>query len=1580
MSDERFIPGTSRITEIESFHRYLAAADLCHGKKVLDIACGEGYGSDILSSTALEVVGVDICRSAIAQAREKYVSDNLTFACGDAYSIPFLDETFDCVVSFETIEHLEKPDQLLAEIKRVLTPDGFLILSSPNKKAFDRRNHCEHGENIFHKKEMENAELIALIKQFFPNIAVYNQDSFFSSQITGQNSVMRYFVKDDKNKIIRHESLYQTQYSIVLAGSGDLPSLQSTSYLDAHFDEQFGYQPDDEAIVNQFGLHGKFEQITAELAEKSGQLEQLQEQEKSLGKTLADEKNAHQETHNRLYEVLIQLKQFQDQVAALSKSLDEEKNAHQNDRSRLTDSVHQIDLLRQQEAVLSEKLKAGENALEQANQKAGAMSSELENEKRGHQETHNRLYEALIQLKQFQDKVFALGKNLDEEKNAHQNDRSRLTDSVHQIDLLRQQEASLSEKLKAGENALEQANQKVGTMSTELENEKRAHQETHNRLYEVLIQLKQLQDKAVSFDQTLDGEKRAHQETHNRLYEALIQLKQFQDKVTSLSKSLDEERNNRQNDKERLSDTLHQIEILRQQEAALSEKLKAGETALEQANQIADDRNSELENEKRGHQETHNRLYEALIQLKQLQEQVDSLSKSLDNEKTAHQNDRSRLTDSVHQIDMLRERDSLLSDNLKAGKTALEQAGKELDFLRKTLSDKNIELHNAQDYLSTIESQYNVLCSTAASLRDDLDTTRQKLNSSELALQESREKLSSAETEISSLRGQITDQNSLNARIAELNRELTEEQARSQHFLALCKTLQAAWSLRVFGQFHVRRRFQAAVQALKQAGSWTAGKVKHLIFDNVRTAAQGLRENGRRTVHDFRLFLFHTWEKSLNWRFIPYDRQVPLIHSAYERLGTLLKDEQEYQDWQRRQKYDFYQKLKSGAGLVVPEDLPLTSIVIPVYNNLKFTLSCLHSIYSINSKAPFEVIVVDDCSRENYTVLHRHYPQVKLIRNQKNLGFLRTANRGAKEARGEYIVFLNNDTEVLPAWLDELATALYHHPEAGMIGSQLIHMRTGTLQESGNLICKDGAMMPLGRGVDPNHPEFTYFREVDFVSAASIIMRKKVFDEMNGFDLSYAPAYFEDPDLGLRLQKAGYHNYVMPLSRVLHYEMISYGNTLEGACEKNRQFFFARWKDYLARHALYDSLQDFANCRKFARERLLYIDAETPMADRGSGGMDAIFFMDYFLKRGLDVVFHGEYTASGTPKYTEILLRMGVECINQPHRKVWEYLEAAGWCFKWLFISRVYQAQCFDSLLKRFCSQAHYIFNTVDLHFIREKLEADLRNDPKLRRQAKWTKMFELAVAKNADATIVISQDEKRILEKEYGMTNVWHIPQARPIAGRKENARRKGAVFVGSAHPPNMDGLRYFHDEILPLLPSDFHLTIVGEALRDVMSQKPEYQDLLQCPQFNFVGFVQDLGDVFNTAQLSIAPLRYGAGTKGKVASSMSFGVPCVSTNFGVEGTGMIPGENIMLGRTPQEFADAIRQLCTDPVLWRKISDGGLEFLRSKYDPAQVAAEVDKIFDFIIEKYKRSPKKHGDWAETMALPKQEELDAVALE
>jgi glycosyltransferase involved in cell wall biosynthesis len=184
------------------------------------------------------------------------------------------------------------------------------------------------------------------------------------------------------------------------------------------------------------------------------------------------------------------------------------------------------------------------------------------------------------------------------------------------------------------------------------------------------------------------------------------------------------------------------------------------------------------------------------------------------------------------------------------------------------------------------------------------------------------------------------------------------------------------------------------------------------------------------------------------------------------------------------------------------------------------------------------------------------------------------------------------------------------------------------------------------------------------------------------------------------------------------------------------------------------------------------------------------------------------------------------------------------------------------------------------------------------------------------------------------------------------------------------MDGLRYFHDEILPLLPREFKLTIIGEALRKVMGESREYKDLLKCPQFNFVGFVEDLGTELDKALITIAPLRYGAGTKGKVASSMSYGVPCVSSSFGTEGTGMKHGENILIAGTPEEFAENIMKLFKDQELWKKISDGGIKFIRDNYAPETVEKMMDKLFAD-VDKIHRENKSR--WAAAPVVPKLDE-------
>ncbi len=177
---ERFTPECVREIAYEHWHRYAWAAQLANGRRVLDAACGEGYGSYVLSRHASSVVGVDIDPKAITHARQKYQATNLTFEQADCTRLPLADDSVDMVVSFETLEHLAEQDALLAEFRRVLVPDGVLLLSSPDKKTYSDETGYD---NPFHVRELYRDELEALLQRHFPAFRLYGQKLMFVSVI-----------------------------------------------------------------------------------------------------------------------------------------------------------------------------------------------------------------------------------------------------------------------------------------------------------------------------------------------------------------------------------------------------------------------------------------------------------------------------------------------------------------------------------------------------------------------------------------------------------------------------------------------------------------------------------------------------------------------------------------------------------------------------------------------------------------------------------------------------------------------------------------------------------------------------------------------------------------------------------------------------------------------------------------------------------------------------------------------------------------------------------------------------------------------------------------------------------------------------------------------------------------------------------------------------------------------------------------------------------------------------------------------------------------------------------------------------
>jgi GT2 family glycosyltransferase len=242
------------------------------------------------------------------------------------------------------------------------------------------------------------------------------------------------------------------------------------------------------------------------------------------------------------------------------------------------------------------------------------------------------------------------------------------------------------------------------------------------------------------------------------------------------------------------------------------------------------------------------------------------------------------------------------------------------------------------------------------------------------------------------------------------------------------------------------------------------------------------------------------------------------------------------------------------------------SIIVPVHGKFATTWTCLDSLSRVPAGASFEVIVADDCSPDRTPEMLARVRGIRVERNAKNLGFALTNNVAAKLARGKWLCLLNNDTRVRPGWLGELVHTFDAFPDAGIVGARLL-FPDGRLQEAGAMVFRDGIASQYGRKRDPRRPEFSCVRRVDYCSAAGVLIKKSLWDQLGGFDEHFAPAYYEDTDLAFRVRRAGLQVLYQPRSCIVHYEGISHGRSLRRGPKAhqvvNHRRFVERWREVL---------------------------------------------------------------------------------------------------------------------------------------------------------------------------------------------------------------------------------------------------------------------------------------------------------------------------------------------------------------------------------------------------------------------------------
>lgn len=633
-------------------------------------------------------------------------------------------------------------------------------------------------------------------------------------------------------------------------------------------------------------------------------------------------------------------------------------------------------------------------------------------------------------------------------------------------------------------------------------------------------------------------------------------------------------------------------------------------------------------------------------------------------------------------------------------------------------------------------------------------------------------------------------------------------------------------------------------------------------------------------------------------------------------------------------------------------EAPLVSIIIPVYNAFDFTYNCLCSILNNSAGISYEIIIADDCSTDLTTRIAELVDGIKVVRSDKNLRFLKNCNHAAKYAKGKYLLFLNNDTQVQPDWLSSLTSLMESDDTIGYAGSKLIYS-DGWLQEAGGIIWNDASAWNYGHRKDPNAPEYNYVREVDYISGAAIMIRTELWHKIGGFDELFSPAYYEDSDLAFEVRRNGYKVVYQPQSVVVHFEGISNGTDLNEGQKKyqveNQKKFYLKWKDVLDKEHFPNGEKVFlANDRSRSKKHILIIDHYVPHFDKDAGGKTTYMYMCMLARHGYQVVFMGDNFYQHEP-YTSALQQQGVYVLYGPeiYNNWKQWLKDNGNYFDYVYFNRPHITIKYLDIVRE-CCNAKLLYYAVDLHYLREYRQYEINKDPKsLQSSEKWKKI-EFEIVNKVDVVHVVGSYEQEVLQKLFPEKPIRNIPvfiYEELLEGvQKDFSKREDIVFVGGfAHPPNTDAVLWFAKDIFPKI-----LERYPEMKWHVVGNQPP-EEIRQLASNNILieGFMEDdaLHTLYHKCRMAVVPLRFGAGVKGKVVEAAYYQLPVITTPIGAEGLDTGDG-SMIVADSAEDFAEKVISLYEDYQKLMNISDNGIAFIQNHY----MLPEAERILGLDIQ------------------------------
>ncbi len=627
--------------------------------------------------------------------------------------------------------------------------------------------------------------------------------------------------------------------------------------------------------------------------------------------------------------------------------------------------------------------------------------------------------------------------------------------------------------------------------------------------------------------------------------------------------------------------------------------------------------------------------------------------------------------------------------------------------------------------------------------------------------------------------------------------------------------------------------------------------------------------------------------------------------------------------------------------LAGPETPDLTVVVV-LFNQAGLSRRTLQSLADQRG-ASFELIVVDNASSDRTAQLLRCVQGARVIYNEENLGFLLAVNQAAQQARGQYLVLLNSDAILQDGALARALECMRADPDIGALGGRVV-LCDGGLQEAGNGVFCDGSAGGIGRGEDAFGHAARVRRSTDYVSGVFLATPLALWRSLGGFDLTFAPAYYEDTDYCLRVWAAGFTVVYEPSVLVEHLE---WGSAAGGEATRqmrhNRALFQAKHAQWL-QHAprpmalsldadMWRSPQD-----RPRRPRVLMLDNEVPHMDRG-GGLPRARLMLQALS-DWPVTLYPLWNADdewqavyrSIPETVEVALGHGFAGLEA-------FLERRRGVYDVLMVSRPPNLRAIQALRERrpeLFDGMRLVYDAEALFALREIGQAAVKGRPLTRLERRSKVSTEIALASDADAVMVVSQRDAR-----YFKAAGHRVFLAGHGIGVRQSApgltERGGLLFVGALHPdtPNEDGLLWFVREVMPRLCQSLAQAPVLSVVGLCMSEKVAS---LAGPQVRLLGPQDALEPHYDAARVFVAPARYAAGVPAKVIEAAAHGLPVAASTLLVRQLGWRQGLEIQAGTDAECFAQAVARLLQDDALWLRQQSAAWSQCTQRYAPLMFA------------------------------------------